>query len=55
MKQPSRSLAFSTLLTVLALGFLVSIQGTTYLQSAAPGGDGNNMRLVGYSDLQGRE
>ena len=55
MKQPSRSLAFSTLLTVLALGFLVSIQGTTYSQSAAPGGDGNNMRLVGYSDLQGRE
>ncbi len=55
MKQPSRSLAFSTLLTVLALGFLVSIQGTTYSQSAAPGGEGNNMRLVGYSDLQGRE
>ena len=53
-KQRSRTLTFSALVAVLALGFMVSIQGTTHSQSA-PTGEGSNVRLVGYSDLQGRE
>jgi hypothetical protein len=33
---------------------MVSIQGTTHSQSA-PAGEASNVRLVGFSDLQGRE
>ncbi len=54
VKQRSRSLAFAALVAVLALGFMVSIQGTTHSQGA-PAGEGSSVRLVGYSDLQGRE
>ncbi|HEX9724127.1 MAG TPA: hypothetical protein VGC53_07570 [Vicinamibacteria bacterium] len=53
-KQRSRWLAFSALVAVVALVFIVTIQGTTHSQNA-PGGEASNMRLVGYNDLQGRE
>ena len=55
MKQPTRSFAFPALVTVLALGFIISSQARTFAQGAAPGGEASNMRLVGYHDLQGRE
>jgi len=53
-KHESRRLAFSALVGMVGLGFVVTIQGTTYSQNA-PGGEASNMRLVGYHDLQGRE
>ncbi|MGH9463645.1 MAG: hypothetical protein ACRD1X_20775, partial [Vicinamibacteria bacterium] len=55
MKQPSKSIGWPALVAVLALGFTVSFQATTFSQGTAPGGEGDNMRVVGYHDLQGRE
>src|SRR3989304_326637 len=54
VKCRSTALAFSALVALFSLGFILFYQGTTHSQSA-PGGEARNMRLVGYHDLQGRE
>ena len=55
LKHASRTVSFLAFLSVLCLGWGLAIQGTALSNQSAPSGEAENMRLVGYHDLQGRE
>ena len=55
VKHVSRTVSFLAFLSVLSLGLGLAIQGAALSNQSAPSGEAQNMRLVGYHDLQGRE
>lgn len=55
VKHVNRTVSFLAFLSVLSLGLGLAIQGAALSNQSSPSGEAQNMRLVGYHDLQGRE